>query len=157
MSEAFQIHALSDKDFQSLFQLSDEALQAQNARRVTAEMKPGVPCRVSLEDAEIGEEVILLNYEHQSADSPFKSRHAIYVREGVQQKHLRAGEVPQLFKIRMMAARGFNAEGDMVDADVVDGSELDKTIAQMLENQDIDYVQLHYAKPGCFAATATRA
>ena len=37
--------------------------------------------RVTLEDAPVGQALLLLNYEHQAADTPYRSRHAIYVSE----------------------------------------------------------------------------
>jgi hypothetical protein len=36
----------------------------------------GFPCRVSLVDAEIGESVLLVNYEHLPAASPYRMRYA---------------------------------------------------------------------------------
>ncbi|MFV3456565.1 DUF1203 domain-containing protein, partial [Mycobacterium tuberculosis] len=36
-------------------------------------------------EVDIGDAAILLNYEHQPADTPYRSRHAIFVREGAQQ------------------------------------------------------------------------
>ena len=55
------------------------------AVRQTATTKPGFPCRVSLEDAEVGEQLILVNYEHQPSASPYRAAHAIFVRKGVEQ------------------------------------------------------------------------
>jgi hypothetical protein len=37
---------------------------------------------------EPGESVLLVNYEHQPAHSPFRSRHAIFVREGAEETRL---------------------------------------------------------------------
>jgi Protein of unknown function (DUF1203) len=72
-TNSFQITALPKAQFEHLFSLSDNESAALRARRVTATTKPGFPCRVSLADAEVGEEVILVNYEHQSADSPYRA------------------------------------------------------------------------------------
>ena len=78
---SFQIHALPAEPFQELFTLSDQELAGVRASRMIADARPGYPCRVSLADAEPGETVILVNYEHQAADSPYRSAHAIFVRE----------------------------------------------------------------------------
>jgi len=73
---SFVIHALEPTQFTPLFSMSESELQQQRARRVKVVTKPGTPCRISLQDAEVGEEVVLVHYEHQSADCPFRSRRA---------------------------------------------------------------------------------
>jgi hypothetical protein len=61
----------------------------------TATAKPGFPCRVSLANAEVGEELILVNFEHQPSNTPYHAAHAIFVREGVKQARPAAGEMPR--------------------------------------------------------------
>src|SRR5215469_15295517 len=81
----FRITGLPAEPFDELFALSDEALAARRAMRVVADRAHGYPCRISLTDAEPGQSLILLNYEHHTADSPFRASYAIYIREGEQQ------------------------------------------------------------------------
>ena len=81
----FQIHALPDTLFRDLFSLTDAELEKRHAKRILVDEAPGYPCRVSLADAQVGETVLLLNYEHQANDTPYRSAHAIFVREGVSQ------------------------------------------------------------------------
>ena len=69
----FIITALPEQDFECYFAMSGAELAGKLARRMVADEKPGYPCRVSLLDAEIGEEVLLVNYTHQLADSPFRA------------------------------------------------------------------------------------
>jgi hypothetical protein len=57
---SFQLVGLSFDPFAGLFDLSDATLLERNVQRVFATTKPGYPCRVSLADAEIGEELLLL-------------------------------------------------------------------------------------------------
>ena len=66
----YRITGLDNTSFSELFALSDEELAQRQIVRKTATAKPGFPCRVSLEDAEPGEELILLNYESHSAQNP---------------------------------------------------------------------------------------
>ncbi|MGB0799278.1 MAG: DUF1203 domain-containing protein, partial [Planktomarina sp.] len=75
---SFQIDALPAIDFAPLFKLSDDELAARNAVRMTVTEYPGTPCRISLEDAQIGEDVILLNHAHLLAASPYAATHAIF-------------------------------------------------------------------------------
>ncbi len=45
----------------------------------------------------------------------------------------------------------------MTNADVVEGTTLEQSIVAMFENDEVDYIHLHNAKPGCYAAYVTRA
>ncbi|MEQ5872199.1 DUF1203 domain-containing protein [Sagittula sp. NFXS13] len=154
---SFQIHALPAEPFHQLFAMSDEKLRALNARRMTVGAKPGSPCRVSLADAEVGETVILVHYEHQPAASPYRAGHAIFVREGVAQARLAVDEVPEVLRSRLISSRQFDEEGMMIGADVVDGESLSAAIDTAFANARTSYIHLHNAKPGCFAARVTRA
>jgi Protein of unknown function (DUF1203) len=153
----FQIQALPAHEFAAFFGASDEVLAERGVMRVVTDKSPGFPCRVSLRDASVGETLLLLNYEHQKAATPYRASHAIFVREHASQDQLAEGEIPLLFRHRLMSIRAFSDAGLMLDADVVEGVELEKPIAAMLENPEVGYLHLHYAKPGCYAARVNRA
>jgi len=162
----FQIHALPPGEFEHLFEMSDDDLKAAGALRVTAENKPGYPCRVSLEpgypcrvsleDAEIGEEVILANHTHLSENSPYKASHAIYVRRSAKQGDFGPDEIPAMLSCRLLSVRGFGDDHLMKHADVVEGTNLAVTLRAFFDDPAIAYVHIHYAMRGCFAAKATR-
>ena len=153
----FRITALPTEPFAPLFAMTDADLTAIRARRVIAGADGGYPCRVSLRDAVHGETLILVNHQHQPADTPFRATHAIYVREAAEQVHPAPGEVPDLFRSRLLSLRGFGADGMMQAADIVDGPALEAAIDAMFGDPAIAYIHLHYAKPGCYAARADRA
>lgn len=152
----FQIHALPYERFAPLFKLSDAELTRAGAARTVVDATPGTPCRVSLADAEPGETVILLNFEHQPANSPYRASHAIFVRENAKQAFPEVGEVPEVLTSRLISVRAFDGRHYMVDADVVEGADLSEAIPGMLLNPDVSYLHLHNARPGCFAARVTR-
>ena len=154
---SFRIHALPAAAFEALFGRSDDELAARGVLRRTVDAAPGYPCRVSLADAAVGETVLLLNYEHQSARTPYRASHAIFVREGAVQAHPAPGEVPEALARRLLSVRAFDAGDMMVEADVVDGSVLAPRLAQMLADLAVAYVHLHHARQGCYAAHAVRA
>jgi hypothetical protein len=154
---SFVVSALPAEPFGALFALSDAELAAQGALRRTVDAKPGFPCRVSLEDAEPGETVILLNYEHQSADTPFRARHAIYVRQGAAQAELAKDEVPALFRHRIMSLRAFDGAGMMRAAEVAPGETLEPAVERLLARPEVAYLHAHYAGMGCYAARIDRA
>ncbi len=153
----FQVQALPVSQFLPLFGVGDEALKAHGIIAQTADRTPGFPCRVSLRDAEPGERVLLLNYEHQPADTPFRASHAIYVRQGVEEMHLEPGELAPFFLGRTLSVRAFDAEGMMVAADLVDGAASAPLFEDLLAREDVDCLHVHFARYGCFAAKVVRA
>lgn len=156
-SMSFRIHALSWDLFAPYFSMAAEELRTHGGLMRTVDKRPGFPCRVSLEDAQVGERVLLINYEHQAAATPYRSRHAVYVRERAKPAKCELGQVPELFRSRLMSVRAFDHEGMMLEADVVEGRILESAIERLLSKHAVEYLHLHFAKPGCFAARVERA
>lgn len=152
----FRIEGLAPEAFQPLFSLDDEALAARGARRRIADHKPGFPCRVSLEDAEPGEEVILLNYEHHAVDSPYRAAGPIYVRRAAP-RFSATNVVPAMFRHRLMSFRSYDASGVMVASDVREGTAFEAAVDSLFTDPSAAYVHVHNAKPGCFACRVDRA
>lgn len=153
----FQLHALAADRYAMLFELDDATLATRGVRRVAADTAPGFPCRVGLEDAAVGETLLLLPHLHHDVDTPYRGGGAIYVRRGAVAASPAPGEVPESIRRRVISLRGYDAEGMMRGCDVVDGSEVDVALRRLFDDARIAYVHLHNAKPGCFAARATRA
>ena len=152
----FQISALDVDLFSHLFGVDDEVLAQSGVKRVVVDEDPGYPCRVSLEDAKPGESALLLNFEHQSADSPFRSSHAIFVREWAEQARPSENEVPQFLRLRLLSVRAFDTDGMMLDADVVEGGQLEPLVESMFRNKAVSYLHIHNARLGCYAALVER-
>lgn len=100
--------------------------------------------------------MILLNYEHQPVDSPFCSNYAIYIREGEQQ-YDEIDLVPNQLRRRLLSVRGFDQRDMLRDADVAQGTALEPLIERLFNDQNIAYLHIHMARPGCYAARADRA
>ena len=152
----FRITGLPAAEFQHWFGLSDAELAQRHAVRRTVDRKPGFPCRISLTDAEIGDQVLLINHEHLAVASPYRSRHAIYIRAN-EQTFDAVDHVPAMLRTRALSLRGFDDSGMMTAADVVDGSELETAIEEMFTDPATRYLHAHFAKPGCYAARIERA
>jgi len=152
----FRIRGLPAEPFTDLFTLSDAELAQHCAVRRTVDADHGYPCRVSLTDAKIGDEVILVNYEHLAVATPYRSRHAIYVREG-EVRFDAVDEVPQMLRKRLLSLRGFDGDGMMTSADVVEGRDIEAAIARQLADPQTRYLHAHIARPGCYAAHIERA
>jgi hypothetical protein len=58
----FRVTGLPLSTFTPLFSLTDQELKARDAIRVVSDGKSGYPCRVSLQDAQRSESLILVNY-----------------------------------------------------------------------------------------------
>lgn len=153
----FRLVGLDVAPFAGLFDLDDAALRARGVRRRIATGAPGFPCRVSLEDAQPGEELLLLSYEHQAVDSPYRAAGPIYVRRHARPRTLAVGEVPPYVSARQMSLRAYSERHLMVDADVCAGVDVAARLRQMFADPKIAYVHLHNAKPGCYSCRAERA
>jgi hypothetical protein len=154
---AFRILGLDPAPFRPLYGLSDEALACRGVRRVQVDAMPGFPDRVELCDVEPGGSVLLLNHVHQPADTPFRSSHAIFVREGAERACDLVDEVPDVLRRRPISLRAFDASGWMLDADLADGTALEPLIQRLFADPKTAYLQAHYAKRGCYAARIERA
>jgi hypothetical protein len=153
---SFRITGLPTAEFADLFSLSDDGLRARRAVRQVADARLSYPCRVSLTDAELGEEVVLVHYEHQRADTPYRSSHAIYVRQG-EETYDAVDAVPDQLRRRMLSLRAFDDRGMIVGADLVDGRAVEGVIATLLADPRAAYLHAHFAKLGCYAARIERA
>ena len=153
----FRIRGLDPQPFRQLFGLTADELRQHGAVRYLVDAKPGYPDRIEVRDAEPGESVLLLNYTHQPADNPYRSSHAIFVLEGASAAYDRVDEVPDVMRIRPMSLRAFDFGDLMVDADVVDGQELERLIERFLADPRVAYLHAHYARRGCYAARVDRA
>lgn len=150
---SFVISGLPLAPFQSLFGLSDAALAEHGVIRRKVDAPAGFPCRVTLEDARPGETVLLLNYEHQPADTPYRSRHAIYVSEAARETRTAVDEIPGALRARSaISLRAFDAAGMMLDAEVTPGSDLEPAIERLLSLPGVAYLHAHNAGMGCYAA-----
>lgn len=150
----FRILGLPAENFTHLFGLSDADLAAQGGVRRTVDGK--YPCRVSLTDSQAGEQLLLINYEHHAVDSPYRMRFAIFLREG-DQTYDRVNEVPEQFRNRILAVRSFDKDAMMVANQLIDGNEIEPVLEKMLAPSNVDYLHVHFASAGCYAARVQRA
>lgn len=151
----FRISGLSADAFDHWFSLDHAELAQAGAISRVADSNPGFPCRISLTDAAVGEEVLLINYEHLPVDSPYRSRHAIYIRRGEKQCVM-IDEVPPMLRTRLLSVRAFDDAGLMVGADTVDGHHLETVIEKHFADPRAQFLHVHFAAPGCYAARVDR-
>lgn len=136
--------------------LDPQLARTSETRRVKVTSKPGFPCRATLEDAEIGETVMLFNHVSNDSDGPFRASFAIYVREQAEAPVEFRDALPPVFTNRTMSLRGFNAAGDLSAAELATASDMDEKIRTMLDRPEIAFINAHNAAAGCFAARIVR-
>jgi hypothetical protein len=153
----FRVVGLPAGPFTPLYGLPADDLAARGIVRVTADATPGFPDRVEMRDAVPGETLLLLNHVHHEVDNPYRASHAIYVREGATRPFDAVNAVPECLARRLLSVRAFDAQGMMVDADVVDGHAVKATIERLFSDPRVALLHAHYAKRGCFAARVLRA
>jgi hypothetical protein len=152
----FRVTGLDPAPFAPLFGRSDADLAARGVRRVIADARPGYPDRIELRDLEPGERALLLNYEHQPADTPYRASHAIFVREGATLAFDGLDRIPEVMACRPLSLRAFDVNHLMVDADLVEGREAAALVQRLLADPRVAYIHAHYAKRGCYAARIDR-
>jgi uncharacterized protein DUF1203 len=153
---SFRVLGLSPVPFRPLFAMHDAGLRKLGARRVVAD-DPRMPCRVSMEHARLGEELLLLNFEHQPTNTPYRATHAIYVRKAADKAYDAVDVVPEVLRSRLLAIRAFDSRDMMVDAEVCEGTEASELFERFLADLRTSYLHVHNAKRGCYAARVERA
>lgn len=151
----YRIKGLPREDFVQLFGLDGSELAAHDVIRMVVDSKPGSPCRITLEDAEPGETVLLLNHISQPR-GPYRASHAIFVREAATSTGEYVDNIAPVLSPRILSLRGFDAGGMMADALLVQPGEAEQGIEKLFANPAIAYIDAHNAIRGCFAARIDR-
>ena len=153
----YQIEALPLEPFAPLFPLSDRDLAAVGARRWTADAPGRAPCRVSLQDADAGERLVLVNHAHLTdPSSPYRASGPIFVREDAVRATPEPDSVPQMLTRRPLSIRVYDGRSMMIQGDVIDGSDLDAALRRWFAEPAVDVVHIHFAPRGCYLARAVR-
>lgn len=152
----FQITVLQDKEFSNLFKLDNRDLEKMGAIKMTVDKKPGFPCRVSLKDAEIGEEVILLCYQHHQTNSPYQATGPIFISKDAVTSSLGINEIPAMLDHRLLSVRAYDQNGIMKDAIVTEGQNLKAALNATFSNPEINYIHIHNARAGCYNCKVER-
>ncbi len=153
---SFRLSGLAYAPFAQFFALSDGELAARGASRVFADSDFGFPCRVSLDDARAGEELILLTFEHLGELTPYRASGPIFVRRDASRRICEADEIPDYVARRLIAVRAYDAAHMMRTAAVCAGTDAGTEIRRQFEDADIAYIHLHNAARGCFSCKVER-
>jgi hypothetical protein len=150
----YRIAGLDPAPYKPLFDLTDGELATRGIVRMTVS-DPTFPCRVSLVDRPIGEQVLLLNHVSHDVANPYRASHAIFVADVEQAEFV--DEVPPVFRTRVLSLRGFDKDGMMAEAILTQPGEAEAGIQKLFENPEIETIHAHNATRGCFSAKIERA
>ena len=156
----YVISGLPVQPFQPLFGLDTAALQARGIVRQRAD-GPGFPCRITLQDAEPGETVLLLPWTHLDVDTPYRAGGPIFVREAAQATGtlvtgVYRNTIPEQQRSRLLSVRAYAAGGWMRDAEVAEGVLLEPLIERFFDDARVAYLHVHNARRGCYACRVDR-
>jgi AraC family transcriptional regulator of adaptative response/methylated-DNA-[protein]-cysteine methyltransferase len=152
----YRITGLPRASFAQYFGRNAEELEKLGARRVFADADRGFPCRITLDDAAKGESLILLNFTSNDVAGPYRSAHAIYVRESAGEGAAFDGRLPPVFAGRTLSLRGFDDAGMLQAARLAKPGEVEGAIDDLFANAAVACIHAHNAAYGCFAARIER-
>lgn len=151
----FMIKGLDPEHFEPLFAMKTGDLKQRGIIEVEA-TDSHFPCRISLDEAPVGDRLLLLNHVHQPANTPYRSSHAVFVSESAKRPGLFVSDIPPIMRTRLLSVRAFDGDDMIVNADIVDGRDAGALFAHFLENPKAAYLHAHFAKRGCFAGRVDR-
>ena len=151
----YRIAGLDPAQFAPLWEMDEQELAARGARRVRADSDRGFPCRITLDDAGKGEDLMLIHHLHHDVEGPYRSAFAIFLRKDAARAHYR-DDCPPCFGGRTLSLRGFGDDGSLAAARLAAPDEHDAAIRALLADPRIAYINAHNAAAGCFAARIER-
>lgn len=117
---------------------------------------PGYPCRQCLQDAEIGESVILVAHDPFTFDSPYRSSSPIFLHRDPCRTFADVGVLPVQLTGRTLTIRSFDADEMMIDAQLVEGARAGQVIEALLADPAADRLDVHNVPRGCWAVSVVR-
>jgi uncharacterized protein DUF1203 len=137
------------------FVLRGADVDVTGGRRVLVTEAGVAPCRRCLHDVEPGEEAILVSYDPFRVDSPYRGASPVFVHAEPCPRY-EGSDVPAQQRRRLLSARSYDTDAMMLDADVVDGTELEPLLERLFKDPRASFVHVHNARPGCFAVRVDR-
>ena len=141
--------------------IADAARRALNAGAVdhaliTVDTPESAPCRHCLRWAQPGERVILFPYAAIPSGQPYAETGPIFVHADECQRYCTTNEYPADFR-NGRVFRAYDSKYNIIDAQIVNGSEPEVAIEGLFQNPDTTFVDARSATRGCFTFRVQRA
>jgi len=122
---------------------------------IVADAPAAFPCRHCLRDAEPGERMLLASHSPFALPGPYKEVGPVFVHADACARFA-GSELPLQLRRRLLAVRGYDRAQSLVDFAVVEGAAVDGELERLLARDDVAFVHVRFARPGCFAARIER-
>jgi Protein of unknown function (DUF1203) len=123
---------------------------------VIADCPGGYPCRHCLRWARPGERVILFPYASIPDGHPYSETGPIFVHAEQCERYSATREYPADFR-NGRAFRAYDANYDMIDAEVANGNDPEAIIEKLFQNPKTKFVDARSVTRGCFTFRIERA
>jgi hypothetical protein len=123
---------------------------------VSANSPGSCPCRHCLRWAQPGERVILFPYAAIPSGHPYSETGPIFVHANECQRYSATNEYPVDFR-NGRVFRAYDAKFNIIDAEIVNGSEPEIVIETLFQNPDTAFVDVRSVTHGCFTFRVQRA
>src|SRR5437588_2969083 len=123
---------------------------------ITVDSPGSSPCRHCLRWAQPGERVILFPYSAIPSGHPYSETGPIFVHANKCQRYSATDEYPADFR-NGRVFRAYDSNYNLIDAQVVNGSEPEPVIERLFQNADTAFVDVRSVTHGCFTFRVQRA
>ena len=142
-------------------QIADAARRAVKAGAedhalITVDSAESSPCRHCLRWAQPGERVVLFPYAAIPSGHPYSETGPIFVHANECQRYSATNEYPVDFHDGRVF-RAYDSNYNIIDAQVVNGSEPEVVIESLFQNADTAFVDVRSVTRGCFTFRVQRA
>ena len=116
---------------------------------VIADSPDGYPCRHCLRFAKHGQRMILFPYAAIPSDHPYSESGPIFVHAEPCERYSATNEYPADFR-NGRAFRAYNANYNMIDAEVANGNDPEAIVEKLLQNPETAFVDARSVSRGCY-------
>ena len=123
---------------------------------ITVDSPGSSPCRHCLRWAQPGERVILFPYAAIPSGKPYSETGPIFVHANECPRYSATNEYPADFRSGRVF-RAYDSNYNIIDAQVMDGSEPEVAIESLFQNPETAFVDVRSITRGCFTFRVQRA
>src|SRR5436309_10257415 len=123
---------------------------------ITVDSPRSSPCRHCLRWAQPGELVVLFPYAAIPSGNPYSETGPIFVHANECQRYSTTNEYPVDFR-NGRVFRAYDSNYNIIDAQVMNGSEPEVVIESLFQNSDTAFVDVRSVTHGCFTFRVQRA
>ena len=141
-------------------EIADAARRAVNAGApdhalVTVDSPESSPCRHCLRWAQPGERVVLFPYSSIPSGHPYSETGPIFIHAHECQPYCAINKYPADFRSGRVF-RAYDSSYNIIDAEIVNGSEPEMVIESLFQNPDTAFVDVRSLTRGCFTFRVQR-